>query len=220
MCGCWRSRVYFNAFSNRLRSASSKPFRIDAQPQRLHLHRQLDVAPLHFVRILQQHRVDQLRQRDDARLQAAPVDVRVREQVVDQRRHPQRAVADAREMLARLRAELPVHLRLEQVREPVDRAQRRLQVVRDRVGKAFELVVRALELVGALAHALLERRRQLAIARFAQPQLDVRRLQLLVGGHQLARQLLRFVLDPRFAHAEDDREQDEQSRSRQDDARA
>ena len=122
---------------------------------------------------------------DHARLQAAPVDVRVRQQVVDQRRHAQRAVADARKVLARLRAQLAVHLRLEQVREAVDRAQRRFQIVRDCIGKAFELVIRALQLVGALAHALLERRGQLAVARFAQPQLDVRRLQLLVGRHIL-----------------------------------
>ena len=189
-------------------------FRVDAQPERLHFHRQLDVAALHFVRVLQQHRIDQLRQRDDARLQSTPVDVRVREQVVDQRRHPQRAVADAREMLACLRTELPVHLGLEQMRESIDRTQRSLQVVRDGIGEAFQLVVRALQLDGPLADALLERGRQLAIARFAQPQLDVRRLQLLVRRHQLARELLRFVLDPRFAHAEDDREQDEQQRQR------
>ena len=70
------------------------------------------------------------------------------------------------QMIARARRlSCSLHFRLEQVRESVDCAQRRLQVVRDRIGEAFQLVVRALELGGALRHALLERRRQLAIAR-------------------------------------------------------
>src|ERR1043165_7275357 len=123
-------------------------------------------------------------------------------------------------MLARLRTELSVHLRLEQVRESVDRAQRRFEIVRDGVREAFELVIRTLELVGALADALLERSGQLAITSFAQPQLDVWRLQLLVGRDQLARQVLRFVLNPGLAHTEDDREQNEENRCQQDDARA
>ena len=107
---------------------------------------------------------------------------------------------------------LRIELRLEQMREAVDCAQRRLQIMRDGVREAFELVVRRLELYGALGHALFERRVELAVARFAQSQLRIRRLQLLIRGDELGRQLLRLLLNPRLARPQHDRKQDEQDR--------
>ena len=192
---------------------------IDAQRNRRNLHAKRHVSSLDLIRIVSDDGIDERRQAHDVLVQPAAIDVRIGKQVVDQRRHLERAVADAREIVARGVRKLRIELRLEQMRESVDCAQRRLQVMRDGIRETFQLVVRRLELYGALRHALFERRVELTVARFAQSQLRIRRLQLLIRGDELGRQLLGLLLNPRLSRPQHDCKQDEQGGGPGDDAR-
>ena len=96
------------------------------------------------------------------RLWDAYADPRQLEQAVDQATHPRAGIADARELFASRRIQRVAGLPFELRGEPVDRAQRRAQVVRHPVRERFQPAVRGLQFGGALAHALLQGFVQLA----------------------------------------------------------
>jgi hypothetical protein len=78
---------------------------------------------------------------DGPRRQRDPGGARVVEQVVDQLAHAVAAMLDALEHVAGLLAQALVLVLVEQAGEAVDGAQRRAQVVGDRVGEALQLAV-------------------------------------------------------------------------------
>jgi hypothetical protein len=83
-------------------------------------------------------------------------DARQFEQIVDQLRHARRGGAHAGEIAASGFVKLGGVVFLEHAREAVDGAQGRAQVEGHGVGKRFELVVRCLQLRGAVAHTVLQ----------------------------------------------------------------
>ena len=97
-----------------------------------------------------------------AELRAA--DPRQLEQRVDQIVHPRRGGEHATQVISRLVVELVPQVLGERLRERADRAQRRAQIVRDRVAERLELAHRRLEPLVRLAKAAmrhLERRQRL-----------------------------------------------------------
>ncbi len=78
------------------------------------------------------------------------------QQPIDEHIHRPARVGDAVEVAERLGAEHGAALLDHLGAEAVDRAQRRAQVVRHRVGEGLELLVGRAQLAGALEHALLE----------------------------------------------------------------
>jgi len=105
----------------------------------------------------------ELAQRDLAALDVRACDLGEPEQAVDQHRHVLRGAANPIEHPDGLGIESRIVILLDRVREPVDRAQWRAQIVCDRIAERFELVVRDLELARALADPRFELRVQARI---------------------------------------------------------
>src|SRR4029079_11838955 len=93
---------------------------------------------------------------DLAQAQPAAPQARELEQVLDQLAQAAAAGVDPRQQVARLLGELVGEVLEQDLREPVDRAQRSAQVVRDRRAERLEVAVAGLERVGALEDAALE----------------------------------------------------------------
>ena len=89
-------------------------------------------------------------------LHVAAAHAAVREQVLNQRVHPARAGDDALRVVLADVVELRAAILEQRLAEPVHRAQRRAQVVRDRVAEGLELLVALAQLLGALAHLVLQ----------------------------------------------------------------
>ena len=108
------------------------------------------------------------------RHQRAPLDARVGDEILDERRHPFRAAPDAVQICATRRVGAIVQRLLEHLSETVDRPQRRFQIVRDGVCESFQLLVRAAPLARTIRDALLQVRVQVAHARLAFPEVAIR----------------------------------------------
>ena len=133
-----------------------------------HVARDLDRdrAPGRLGLQVADHRFGDARQIDRLPAQGLPGDAGEVDQCVDQDGHALGTGADAHELVAVALVQARPGLFGEDAREAVDRAQRRAQVVRHRVGEGLQLAHRGLELGGARAHPRLELLVEVAQAEF------------------------------------------------------
>ena len=125
--------------------------------QRLHL----DLGILGSDRMSAQlvdHVLHQRRHVDLAGCHWRPAEPGEGQQIVDQLPHAPGVLADGGEALAASRTECVVMIFFENRGVLVDRAQRGAQIVRDRIAEALQLLVAALQLVGAFDDAALQLR--------------------------------------------------------------
>ena len=168
-----------------------------------------DLAGADLVGELGKHRIEHRVQFHVGRVHVPPFDVCVREQIVDERRHLQRTIANADQVGVDGFVDRIAKLLAQQMCESIDRAQRSFQIVGDRVRKPFELTVGTFELRRALCHPLLQCRVQIAITHLAVAQVAHRFLQAAIGKQEFLVQPLRIALNQGFARTEDHCEHDE-----------